>query len=224
MRRVCFCLISSGAVFSACAATAQDDTGLYGSLRAGAALTNEIDQSIEYPGVAFVAPPPLRQQLDAETGFTFGAALGFRYASGFRTELEYRFTSSRIKERTLSGGPLFVTETSDPDETVQAHFLMSNVYYDFTNSSPVTPYVGVGVGGASVSLGGLGGDDSAFAYQGRAGLNVDLGLSTKIGIEYVYARTRDLDFEAGTGFPAAAELSGSPYVSSSIMATLTKNF
>ena len=74
---------------------------------------------------------------------------------------------------------------------------MINAYYDFKNASIVTPYLGAGAGiaygklKAAIPLLGLAGDesDTAFAWQGIAGLSVDVAPQLALTADYRYFDT-----------------------------------
>jgi len=232
MRNKCFfsivaIIVAAGAA-QANAQDVQSEAGLYGRISAGATIANDIDQTLAVdPGLTLVAMPPTQQRIETNTGYTLGAALGFKYPSGFRTELEYRFASTSIDLIEQSGGSA-PAATLVNDDSVTAHFLMSNVTYDFETDFGLTPYVGVGVGGARVSLGDvavlgnvISESDMAVAFQGRVGLALDLSQSARVNVEYVYARTLDLEFASDDD---DAMLGGEPYISSSVLIGLTKDF
>ena len=207
---------------------AQDGVGLYGRVSAGATIANDIDQLLNFdPSVSFTVAPPNQQRIETNTGLTLGAALGFKYPSGFRTELEYRFASTSIDLIEQSGGAAAPATVAN-DESVTAHFLMSNITYDIQTDFGLTPYLGVGVGGARVSLGDvavpgnvISESDMAVAFQGRLGLALDLSQTTRVSVEYVYARTLDLEFSSDDDLAA---LGGEPYISSSVLIGLTTDF
>ena len=207
---------------------ANENVGLYGRLAAGTTIANNFDQSLSFdPSVVFAVAPPNQQRVESNTGFALGAALGFKYPSGFRTELEYRFAATSIDLIEQSGGA-GAPATVASDESVSVHFLMSNITYDIETDFGLTPYIGVGVGGARVSLGdvvvpgnAISESDMAVAFQGRAGLALDLSPTTRVSVEYVYARTLDLEFASDDGLAA---LGGEPYISSSVLIGLTKDF
>ncbi len=71
---------------------------------------------------------------------------------------------------------------------------MANVYLDFVNSSPVTPFLTAGIGMAEVTLFDYY-DDTVFAYQVGAGLTFAINPHMSIDLKYRYFATEDLDFE-----------------------------
>ncbi len=74
---------------------------------------------------------------------------------------------------------------------------MGNIYYDFHNDTPWTPYLGVGLGGVNVSANNLRvdgtqlSDDSNFvmAYQGIAGVSYAIDPQLSLRADYRYLRT-----------------------------------
>lgn len=195
-------------------------TGAYIRGGAGIAFGETLDQDLSWnPAVVFAAPPATAKSTDLGDGLALSGAIGFQYART-RTELEYRRMETSIDAVAYSGGGAPGTPAVNDDLVAQA--LMSNVYFDLVNSSAFTPFIGLGVGGVRVEN-ELGERDAAFAYQGRAGVEVSVGNRLSIGAEYVYFRTLDIvygpkDFEA-TG-PAGPRADGDPFVSSSMMGTV----
>ena len=176
-------------------AIAQDAAAGSAYLRFGAGWSSvgDLDQSLVYnPGIVFVRPPPEARSTAPSDSAVFVAAAGFDYPAGTRTELEYRYAAARISEIVETAPLDGPTRVAAPDRfTVQT--LMSNVYRDFGASSGVSVYLGAGVGGAFVSN-GLGDRDAAFAWQGKAGFEFDLGSGLSAGLDYTRLWSRDLAF------------------------------
>jgi opacity protein-like surface antigen len=213
------------------AAQAQDDErrdGAYVRVGAGATFLNNWEQDFTYnPNLVFIAPPPSGQSTEHGAGFTASAALGFDYADGIRTELEYRYAASPIDSvvQDTSLGPAPVTPAND---AANAHLLLANFYFDFYTDSRLTPFIGGGVGGAFVEN-ESGARDAALAYQGRAGVSYDLGGALFADLEYIFLRTNKLaygpDPEDFTPMgPFGTAIAGVRYQSSSIMVSLRKHF
>lgn len=216
-------------------ASAQDEEdrtytgdGVYFRIGVGASFASDLDQDINNnPNLVFVAAAPQRQSLNVDSTPTFAGALGFDYADGIRTELEYRYANANIESITVSDSinPDIVMPT---DESLSAHLLMANFYFDLNNDSNLTPFIGGGVGGAFVT--NENGDrDSALAYQGRAGVSYDFGGGISISAEYIYTRSRDLAFgpnddDFTPSGPFEPRYDGAPYVSSSAMVSFRKQF
>ncbi len=210
--------------FAPLAAAAEDApgraTGLYVRGAAGIVFGGTLDQDLSYnPAVVFAMTPAAMKSTDLSAGLALSGAIGFQYART-RTELEYRHMESSIDAVAYAGGAAPAVVPRNDDLVAQA--LMSNVYFDLVNSSRLTPYVGLGVGGARVEN-ELGERDAAFAYQGRAGIDVALGKKLSVGAEYAYFRTLEIDHgpkEFEPAGPAGPRADGDPFVSSSVMGTL----
>ena len=212
------------AVFGGCA-LAQDETledGVYFRLAAGVSFADDFEQDFNYnPDLAFVIAPPSTRVIDTNKGLVAGAALGFDYADGIRTELEFRFANTDRSSIAFDG------VASAADDNLSARFLMANFYFDFDNETAFTPFIGGGVGGAVVGD-GEGNKDAALAYQGRAGVSLDIGGGSALSAEYVYLRTNELVYGPNTedftpAGPFEPNLTGR-YASSSIMLSVRKRF
>ncbi len=166
--------------------------GFYVRAGAGAVFANDLEQDVTFsPFLVFIGPPSTGQTVATETGFVVGGALGFDYADGIRTELEYRYQTIGIESVTRTGGFFDPTVIPTANDDLNAHLLMANFFYDFRNSSRVTPFIGLGVGGAFAENENAD-RDAALAYQGRAGLSLALNGGFSIDAEYIYLRTNDL--------------------------------
>lgn len=192
--------------------------GSYIRLGVGATFLGEREREFAYPGVVFALTPPDADVTDYGTGKTFAAALGFDYADGIRTELEYRYASSPEDTLTQVGG-LFDGTVSEVDGEMKAHLLMTNFFFDFANSSPLTPFVGGGVGGAFVAN-QFDERDAALALQGRAGVSLEMGTGFSADFEYIYLRTNELEFSDRIDFVVADDR----YQASSVMVSLRRRF
>ena len=192
--------------------------GSYIRLGVGATFLGEREREFAYPGVVFALTPPDGDVTDYGTGKTFAAALGFDYADGIRTELEYRYASSPEDTLTQVGG-LFDGTVSEVDGEMKAHLLMTNFFFDFANSSPLTPFVGGGVGGAFVAN-QFDERDAALALQGRAGVSLEMGTGFSADFEYIYLRTNELEFSDRIDFVVADDR----YQASSVMVSLRRRF
>ncbi len=128
-----------------------------------------------------------------DTGYGVLAAVGhevdFGLGKGFRAEGEFGY-----KKADANVGEL------------DAYSLMANAYYDFTNSSAFTPYVGAGIGteyldadGINATTGRVHDQDWTFAYQGIAGVNYAFNRNWSAQVEYRYIGTTDADLNSSTG-------------------------
>lgn len=88
------------------------------------------------------------------------------------------------------------------DGKVSALSLMANAFYDFIPQSTVCPFIGAGIGYASVKADiDDFGDDSAntFAYQAAAGVTFALNKRVNVDLQYRYFATTDPKFESAFG-------------------------
>ncbi|GEM_PF-1321224 len=220
--------VTGGTAFAQEGAAPLEDGG-YIRIGGGATFVNGWEQSFaRNPDTVVclaIGCNPDSQTLDFKSGWAGTAAIGFDYADGIRTELEYRYTQSEVStQRLFEGG--FEVSNAAPDENVSGHFLMSNFYFDFYTKSAVTPYIGGGVGGAFIEN-ERGMRDAALAYQGRAGLSVSMGDGWSTDVEYLFVRTKRLVFGPNTedftpAGPFELNISGDRYQSSSVMLFLRK--
>lgn len=216
----------------------EENTGGRVYIRAGAGINFgarleqdvALDPATTFPVIEPVPTPVSGLETDYASGAQGTAAIGFAYPAGTRTELEYRYVSLGVDAISSVPDMSVGIDIADP-ERLRAHFLMSNVYYDFRNNSALTPFIGVGVGGAFVTD-SFGQQDAGFAYQARAGLALALSDSLSVDVEYLYARTRALRFgtdEFSTdGVPdlaiQPARIDGDGLATSSVMASLRLTF
>ncbi len=198
----------------------------------GAVFVRDLDQDLALnPDIAFptIIAPPTQRLTAVENGVSAAAAVGFGYPSGTRTELEYRYSAPLIPSvSSISAVNSLIGAPEGGVGNLTTHLLFSNAYYDFKNTSPVTPFIGFGVGGAFVSN-GLGQSDAAFAYQAKAGIEASLSETLSLGVEYSYARSRQLvfgpsddDFTADG--PVGPRADGDQYVASTVLFTIRKSF
>ena len=102
---------------------------------------------------------PMQEAFDGGVGILAGVSLGYRFMDNFRVEGEYfyRGTShdSTAVPRSATYDPSMEPEfdfVEDAVDSVFSHNFFANLYYDFRSDSKFTPYVGIGVGLANVSV------------------------------------------------------------------------
>jgi len=145
-------------------------TGTYFTIEGGFSLPTSINLNFTSPGepVATEIPAP---------GRSYGAAYGYNFGGGFRTEVE-SYSSYAASERHVDPGA---------GASLSSTTVMLNGLYEFTDGVwHMKPYVGAGFGMIDVNqtILGANGNDWATAYQVRGG--VTLGLSQKLlgSLEY----------------------------------------
>jgi opacity protein-like surface antigen len=153
---------------------------LYVILRGGPGFTSDTK-------IGAVAHP---DNVDFDTGFIGGAGVGLRLPHNFRVEGEFGFIYA----------PVNSDDGIDTDGSFKNYLAMANLFYDFKYFSPITPYVGFGLGAAFVHedreifAGGLGTfidvDEkrTEFAYQIRAGVTYEVNrwLDLSLGYRFVH--------------------------------------
>ncbi len=226
------------ALFAAAAtslvASAAHAEGLYGAI--GAGITQMVvDRDLESQAPAGVF---FDSDADYDNGIGIYTALGYKYASNWRTELEFSYRSNDIRHLTGDGLGFSGWPEGTISGDVSSYNFLANLIYDFDmGSSFVTPYVGVGAGisrlkadysgtnpVAAFGLTTIAIDDGDlnFAYQGIAGLAFHLAENLMLDVSYRYFATEEADF-TGTlaGGPAGFR---SEYATHNLFAGLRWSF
>jgi opacity protein-like surface antigen len=161
------------AVFMAASASAANGK-MYFSGSAGLSITEDLD----FPGINISFSP----------GFNVGGALGYDFGQ-FRAEGEIRYSSVDVDEVNGISSPISVD--------LSALTFMANGYYDIEMAnSPLTPYIGAGLGlvSSEIDAGALGSaDEEDFGYQFMVGLGFDVGKTTVLTAEYRFLGIADSD-------------------------------
>lgn len=150
------------------------DDHLYGTVYAGPSW-----QKIHAGGIG---------DIDTDTGYDLGAAVGWKWAPNVRTELDMTWQHSDIDETAVSGD-------------VSSLSLMGNGILDIQSGGPISPYVGAGIGGARVGADftspGINVDDSdwAFAYQLMAGATYHPTEATSLSLGYRWFDASDASLD-----------------------------
>ncbi len=157
--------------------------------------------------VSFIDDPDLSGaatgEVDLDTGYAFGVALGYRppkdslFFDNSRFEVQYAYRAADFE----SLGATALTGEVEHDE----FFL--NIYHDLGDSEPgtFTPYIGAGVGFISAKYedAGLNVNDTdlVFAYQGMLGVfySPENLPQTDWGFGYRYIGSMDPEFTTNAG-------------------------
>ncbi len=146
--------------------------------------------------------------VEFDTGVYAGGTGGFDF--GFlRLEGELSYRYSDIKAVTDQTNAV---QFSDVDGNLGAFSMMVNAFFDLHNASPITPYFGGGIGFAVLQLSdttGVGpqgqvvqlypqGDDTVFAYQVGAGLDIALNPMISLDLGYRYFGTDTASFNSNS--------------------------
>jgi len=188
---------------------------VYFSVRGGATILTEADQTSD--GTVFSTA------IDSDTGFNVGGAVGVKL-SNFRFEVDLGY--SQVGADTLEvtndaglgvaiglGSLTGFTIALEGDVKVLTY--MVNAYYDLENKTNWTPFVGFGVGGATIDYSDIKSsgvllvddNDTVFAYKVGAGLTYKISESLKLIGDYHYLGTTDPDFTDAAGAKFDSEYS-----------------
>ena len=153
-------------------------------------------------GPAVVANIPVDISLDTDTGFGVNGAVGYRFDDA-RVELEVAYTNNDVEGVTvnnLAEVPL--------DGNIESAQFMVNGYYDIPTKSRFSPYIGGGVGVATLTaddveanipgIGALGLDDTgaSFVFQVKAGVGYEISEQASAFLGYRLHGIPGQNFEA----------------------------
>lgn len=210
--------------------------GVYGAIGAGLNIMAG-DQDVTNDQAGGGGAFAFDSSADYDNGLGVYAAIGKGWGA-LRTELEFSYRTNDIASIAADGAGFtgFPATTITGSTTTKA--LLLNFIYDFDTGSGFTPYLGAGggfshvdhditgsvVGGLPISPMAIAYGDSEFglAYQGIAGVAVDLaeGLMFDLSYRYFVAEKNAYDGVLG-GIPAEIETSNKSH---SIFAGLRWNF
>jgi outer membrane autotransporter protein len=161
--------------------------GMYVAAHGGVGFLQDADTSVKNTGA-----PTINADLDADTGWLAGIAAGYQWPIGVAVEGELTYRRNELNSISLLGTHL------DLNGDEHSYAMLANVYYRLNTRTRFTPYLGVGIGAASVTIdaraqGGGSFDDSdrVVAYQAIAGVAYGLTPRLDLGIEYRYFGTEN---------------------------------
>jgi opacity protein-like surface antigen len=140
-------------------------------------------------------------QVQFDPGFNIGATGGYDF--GF-IRMEGEMSNKQAEINTVSEST-FGTRYVNVDGHLGAFAMMMNGFFDLHNESPVTPYIGGGIGFSSLTLSTTRGvdansgalnnhifrddDDIVFAYQAGTGLEIAMNQRLSLDLGYRYFAT-----------------------------------
>ena len=149
---------------------------------------------------------------DKNTGFGLGGTLGYDFGH-FRVDGELAF---RLNTISSLGGISLKTGgfSSDKYSKTFASSYMVNGYFDFPTDGPLKPYIGGGIGFATVSVDWKApgffvfshapvadDNDTGLAYQISAGIGYEINPRTTLTFGYRYFTTEELQMTFASGSP-----------------------
>ena len=161
--------------------------GLYLSL--GGGITLPTDSDFSGTGISTSA--------DLDAGWMGSGAIGYQFSNDIRAEFELAYRSSNVDA---------LSAASNGSGEIGVGSAMGNILYSFRGESALTPYLGLGIGLASVNVDDvqpisgsvLDDSDLVVAYQGIAGLGYRLGERTHLFADYRYFATADSSLSTRT--------------------------
>ena len=185
-------LAAPSAAPSAAAAQSGSGAGFYLGANIGANFLGDSEFDTAAAG---------RVDNDYDTGFALSGQVGYDTGQlwpygGLRGELELSYRENEIDQHSIAalGG-----QQPGSTGTASTTAVMANLFHDFQTGTPLTPYVGGGIGYAWSSLDDYGvraapnaldDDDSAFAWQLGAGLGYAVTEQATVSLDYRYFSTR----------------------------------
>lgn len=221
MKRTTFALSAAIAsallAVSAHADAAEADAGLYGTLRLGGSLLQDMD---------FAQSTTANLSLNSSAGWAVNGALGYRFGGGLRTEFELGYgrnsLSGQFQENVQLAIPCGTVPSSpclSPNVNGRASALsgLGMLLYDLPVRGPLRPYAGVGAGLVNVDMDVgtrammnngtfsrfdiLNASDTVFGYRGTLGVSYGLG-NTDLTFGYTYSSTARMNVPGRGAFVA----------------------
>lgn len=175
------------------------------TLLASAAYADNAKTSGVYVAGQMGLNSPTHDDGTLDNALSIAGAVGYRFNQNLRLEGEISYRNNDYKESI----PGLINLTGDAKTTN----FMVNAWYDFTNSSPITPYLGGGIG---ISRGELklkeaawgideSDSDTAFVWQLGGGVAFDIAENIALTADYRYIDTADFTFKDSTGASAKVD-------------------
>lgn len=186
-------------------AAASERPGPYFSVVLGGSIFKDIDAS----NYDFQNSTSFNEKIEFNPGIYIGGTGGYDF--GFlRLEGELSYRGADIDSIT-SQSDTYTVHNVDGDLGVVS--TMVNVFFDLHNSSKITPYLGGGIGFATLSISDTYGyvtngngtyyqplywesDDTVFAYQLGGGVDIALNDRFSLDVGYRYFKTDDAHFDS----------------------------
>jgi opacity protein-like surface antigen len=194
MKRI-FIMIAGCALLLSTSSIAECAEGPYMSGNLGFSVLSDSDWTdTTLPGITI--------NLESDTGYALGLAVGSSIGPNVRVEGEVAYQKNDLDKASLFGIDLPLS-----GDTTNLAFLL-NCYYDFANTSPLTPFLSAGLGIARFDVNdfnfpGSGLPDTnenstEFAYQLGAGLGYAVSEALTIDLKYRYFGTSDPEIDTST--------------------------
>jgi opacity protein-like surface antigen len=164
-----------------------------------------VNQDANVASTDFVTNRDFSDQVEFDPGINIGGTAGYNFGIA-RLEGELSYKHAGIGSVTSQSGFRFRNVNGD----IGALAMMLNGFLDLHNNSRLTPYLGGGIGFASLHLSDTTGfnsngervilygaaDDTVFAYQAGAGVEIALDRRYSLDIGYRYFVTGRGNFDS----------------------------
>ncbi len=188
--------------------------GPYVSGFIGASIATDID----VPGTDFLTGTNFDDRVAFDPGINIGGTGGYDFGV-IRLEGELSYKHAEIKSITDQTGYRY----RRVDGSLGTFAMMFNGFVDLHNESRVTPYVGGGIGFAAMHLSDTHGtdtrltpasspllygegDDTVFAYQIGAGLDIAMNRHLSLDVGYRYFATDRANFDSDRNIATSMKL------------------
>lgn len=191
--------------------------GVYVTIGAGGSWTSDADIERYADYGALVSDTS--GTIDLGGGMAAEGGIGYDFGNNIRAELTYTYNAIRMGTIDANG-ELTVFGVTSPysarfytDGTVSRHSVLASAYYDISNKSKFTPYVGAGIGYVNLSIPTIvtefdsqtpeqqfrdkatikGGSAGSFGYQAKVGVSYGATEATDLFVEGTYAGNASVD-------------------------------
>lgn len=115
-----------------------------------------------------------------DTGYGFNLSGGYNF-DVIRVEGEFGYKNADMDKISGPGGSV---NANDTDITLMS--FMANAYYDIKTNSPITPFIGAGLGvlNGEIEVEGSNEDDTVFGYQVTAGVSYSVTKNVNLDLSY----------------------------------------
>jgi len=125
-----------------------------------------------------------------DKAISYGFTVGYKFESPIRLEFEYRQGENDVDS--LSSGGVSVSS----DGSLEVTSMMGNLWYDFSATERLRPYIGFGLGQANLDFGDA--DDDVTIAQLGAGITFHMTPRLALDAGYRYSVGDDASFKSGT--------------------------
>ena len=192
--------VGVGAVALLSAQAGAGDHPLYISMFGGASMLNDVNTIKQEGGGQ-------QYTVGFNTGYILGGAIGMQVSDELRTEIELSHAAwgaNRVRYMTSDGG----VDRDAASGTLNATYLLANLWIDVPNNGAFKPYVGggLGVGFANANVpfsgdenDGMTGGGTGFAFQVGGGIRKALSEKIDLDVGYRFKGITGINFGSLAG-------------------------